>query len=119
MLEQQGESLTLFCLVTLVATLASVCISIYLSRRRGLSIAATVGWGLATILLGIAGPLTILALYSPLCFAACSRCNRRRRVDRAKCEHCSSQWEPLPTQGIEITDRSANLIRAYDKAIDD
>ena len=113
----QGESLTLFCTLVLIATAASAGITIHLCRRRGLSIAATLARGLAALLLGIAGPLSILALYSPRSFEACPRCNQRRRIDRATCEHCSSHWEPLPTQGIEIVDRCANFLRAYDKAI--
>ena len=106
-----GEGLTLFVVALVVVTAVSVILAIYACKRRGLSVSTTTRWALATVLLGLAGPIIVVALYPRFAFEACPRCNKSRRVDRAKCEHCGSEWESLAAEGIEILDRSVSLVR--------
>jgi hypothetical protein len=64
-------------------------------------------WLLLTPLLGLAAPIAIIAAYPRLVFERCSKCDRPRRVDQSKCEHCLASWEALPSQGIEIIEGQA------------
>ncbi len=62
------DSALLFCLFATIATLVSVGITIYICRQRGLAHSTTLAWALSTVLLGLAGPLTVVAIYPPRCW---------------------------------------------------
>ncbi len=96
----------------ILITLLSIGVAFYLCRRRGLSMSTSVAWSAATLLLGIAGPITIAAIYPRLVRELCQRCGKMRRVDRQKCEHCNVEWEPVPSEGIELFDGCISVLNA-------
>ena len=48
--------------------------------------------------------LAVLAIYPQVYLERCPRCDRKRRVERERCEHCDAEWEPPASEGIEIID---------------
>ncbi len=87
-----------------LVSLTCVMLTIRASRQRGLSRRPMLLWCWSVGLLGLAAPLSVLAIYRNVHREACSRCERPRRVDLELCENCGAGWD-LPTIGaIEITD---------------
>ena len=82
----------------------SVVLTVYATRPRGLGMRPTAVWCLLAALLGLGVPLAVIAIYSVAVYETCSACSKRRRVERAKCEHCGADWDSLPTEGIEIVE---------------
>lgn len=87
-----------------IQILASIVLTIYTTRRRGLSTRQTAIWCLLAGLLGLGVPLAVIAIYPVVICEACGACGKRRRVEQATCEHCGADWDPLPTEGIEIVE---------------
>lgn len=58
------------------------------------------------ILLGVATPIAVLAIYTRPSFARCTRCEKQRRIDLRQCEHCGRAWERHTPTGIEIFDEA-------------
>lgn len=87
-----------------IQILASIVLTIYATHRRGLGMRPTVVWCLLAGLLGLGVPLAVIAIYPVVVYETCTACSKRRRVERAICEHCGANWDTLPTEGIEIVE---------------
>ena len=61
-------------------------------------------WVALAFLLGLGVPLAVIAIYPAVIYETCTACSKRRRVEQATCEHCGADWDPLPTEGIEIVE---------------
>ncbi len=75
--------------------------------RRGLSRQQTRCWNWSVPFLGLAAPLSIIAIYRLVHREPCPACTAPRRVDLHECEHCGEPWQPPADQGIEIIDQAA------------
>ena len=60
------------------------------------------GWLIAGALGGISAWLAVIAIYPRLVVEQCTACQRRRRVDTDRCEHCGVDWEVPDSEGIEL-----------------
>ncbi len=93
-----------------ISFLVVTALSFWLVRgaayRRGLSRRQTRLWTWSVPLLGLAAPLSIIAIYRLVHRESCRACAKPRRVDEPTCEHCAAAWQPPTGQGIEITDRN-------------
>ncbi len=95
-----ATSLFSFTLVTLL----SLWLTRRAAQRRGLSGGQMRVWSWSVLLLGLAAPLSVVALYRRTQREPCPQCQQPRRVDENHCEHCGVQWEPPQSEGIEIVD---------------
>ena len=95
-----------FVIFAIIVMLLSVIATVYACRRRMLSRSQTVQWCCWAGLLGWATPLAVLAIYTQPTCSRCPRCEKQRRIDLRKCEHCGSEWERPAPKGIEIFDGS-------------
>jgi hypothetical protein len=87
-----------------IQLLVSIALTVYSTKRRGLSTRQTAFWCLLAGLLGLGVPLAVIAIYPVAVYETCTACSKRRRVEQATCEHCGADWDPLPTEGIEIVE---------------
>ena len=92
-----------------IVLLVSLVLVVYLCSRRACTSTQTWAWVCATLLLGAATPLAVLAIYPRLYFESCQHCGRSRRVDRAKCEHCGAERDEISSGGIGLFDREQNV----------
>ncbi len=106
-------SLSNFLAAMAFSIVVAMVLAVWLSRRRGLSKGLLISWVVGCIPLGLAAPLALAAIYSKLAYERCSGCERPRRVDRLKCEHCGADWDAAALQGIEIYEENANKNLAY------
>lgn len=88
----------------LLVTLFSLWLTRRVAQRRGLSRGQMRLWSWSVLLLGLAAPLAVVAIYCRVVREPCPQCQQLRRVDEDRCEHCGAQWEPPQAEGIEITD---------------
>ena len=89
--------------LTLLVALGLVEIA---GRRRGLNRSQLWSWLAATFALGLAAPLAMLAIYPVVVRQACPRCDKARRLDRSKCEHCGTAWDAPMPEGIELLENA-------------
>lgn len=75
-----------------------------LARARGLSRRQTTYWSFATLFLGLATPLSLVAIYPKLFQEPCPSCGKPRRIDLEACEQCGTTWPPATLTGIEVID---------------
>ncbi len=75
--------------------------------RRGLSHNQTMCWCASALLLGMAAPLSMVAIYRQVHREKCSHCGKPRRVDTETCEHCDQPWDRPLHDGIVMLDRAA------------
>lgn len=87
-----------------VVVLLSMIITYFACQRRMLSRSETIRWCCWAVLLGMATPIAVLAIYTRPACARCTRCEKKRRIDLRKCEHCGCEWERPAPIGIEIFD---------------
>ncbi len=73
-----------------------------MASRRGLSRRALWLWSGLGIVLGWAVPLAVLACYPRVVRETCTHCQKPRRIDLERCEHCHGTWEKPQREGIEI-----------------
>jgi len=99
----------LLSLAVMLVTLLMVVLTFYVARARGLGRKSTWLWALFAVFGGLTAPLALCALYPKLVCEPCPRCDRARRIDRDKCQYCSSPWEPPPSEGIEILEQAPQL----------
>lgn len=90
-----------------IQLLVSIALTVFATQRRGLSVRQMAVWCLLAALLGLGVPLAVLAIYPVAVYETCTACGKRRRVERANCEHCGADWDTLPTEGIEIIESEA------------
>ena len=93
-----------FVILGTVVLLLSMIGTCYACQRRMLSRSETIRWCCWAVLLGVATPIAVLAIYTRPACAPCTGCEKRRRIDRRKCEHCGCEWERPAPMGIEIFD---------------
>ena len=74
----------------------------FLARRYNFPAAATFGWTLFVLLLGLTGLFTFLCVQEWPARVPCPACRKRRTVDRTTCEHCQAPFGPPATNGTEI-----------------
>jgi hypothetical protein len=92
-------------LLFLLQPIVGVPLAIWAARRRRLDKRRTwlcIAWG---FLLGLAGSLSILAVYPRIARDRCISCQRPTRIDLDHCEHCSHPADDVPRIGIEIFGR--------------
>jgi|GEM_PF-1557139 len=85
-------------------TLLSLWLMRRAAQRRGLPRSQVRNWSWSVLLLGLAAPLSVVAIYRRVVREPCPQCQQPRRVDEDRCEHCGAQWEPPQAEGIEIID---------------
>lgn len=93
--------------VSILATSALAMVTYWLCQRRGLGRGTTVLWSIASLFLGLATPLAVVAIFPKLVYEVCPSCQRPRRIDREKCPHCAAAWSSAPTVGIELLEGQA------------
>ncbi len=93
--------------VAVVAMLALAACTYWLCQRRGLGRGTTVMWSIASLFLGLATPLAVVAIYPKLVYEECPSCQRPRRIDRDKCPGCYAAWSSAPPVGIELLEGQA------------
>jgi len=98
-----------FVIFAIIVMLLSMLATIYACSRRKLSRSQIVYWCCWAVLLGWATPLAVLAIYTRPTCSRCSRCDKQRRIDLRKCEHCGSEWERPAPKGIEIFDEGVAI----------
>lgn len=96
------KAIAIYLVVFVLTTSVALACTYFLIHKRSTDKRTTLFWLALTFPLGLAAPLAILAIYPRLVFERCSKCDRVRRVDSLRCEHCGAGWEPLPVQGFEI-----------------
>ena len=87
-----------------VVLLFSMIGTYFACQRRMLSRSETIRWCCWTVLLGAATPIAVLAIYTRPACLRCAGCEKQRRIDLRKCEHCGCDWERPAPMGIEIFD---------------
>lgn len=88
----------------IIQLLVNITLTVAVTRYRGLRSKLAALWLVLAGLLGLGVPLAVLAIYPVAVYEICTACQRRRRVENATCEHCSANWDALPSEGIEIVE---------------
>jgi len=91
----------------LFVTMFALWLTRQVAYRRGLSRVQTQIWYGTVMLLGIAAPLSMAAIYRRVHRESCSHCERPRRVDTDTCEHCGQTCSTPAHDGIVMRDRVA------------
>ncbi len=95
-----------FVILGTVVILISMIGTCYACQRRMLSRKDTICWCCWAVLLGVATPIAVLAIYTRPACARCTGCEKKRRIELRKCEHCGCEWERPAPMGIEIFDEA-------------
>ena len=69
---------------------------------RGLPTQSRIAWCFIAAAIGISTPLAMFFMYPKLIREKCSECDRLRRTDLQRCEHCGSNWPRATMDGTEI-----------------
>jgi len=73
-----------------------------LARGRVQGTRQQVVWLVIGLMAGVSSWLAVVAIYPRWVVESCTACQRRRRVDTDRCEHCSAAWEVADGEGIEL-----------------
>lgn len=73
-----------------------------LARSRVSSNQTQLIWLVIGALVGVPTWLAVVAVYPRPVVEPCTACQRRRRVDTDRCEHCHAEWEVPERVGIEL-----------------
>lgn len=73
-----------------------------LARSRVQSKSSLVTWLILGLLFSASAWLAVIAIYPRQIFESCTGCQRRRRVDMDRCEHCGADWDAPDRDGIEL-----------------
>jgi len=73
-----------------------------LARARLRSWQAQVIWLIIGLMVGVSVWLAVIAIYARPVVEECTFCQRRRRVDTDRCEHCGADWDVPNSEGIEL-----------------
>ena len=90
-------------LIAVMAFLATI-VTYAMARVRGLSTRQQITWSLIGFVSGLGAALAVVAIYPQVHLVQCAGCNRKRRIERDRCEHCGAEWEQPATEGIEIVE---------------
>lgn len=82
--------------------LLSLLVTGLLARRFRFSRSSSLGWLAASAMLGLAAPLTLLALRERVPTVICSGCKSRRPRDADHCPHCGQLFAEPARNGTEI-----------------
>ncbi len=110
-----ADTLWVLIVVAIVAALALAMVTNWLCRRRGLGRGSVVLWTIATLILGLATPIAVVAIYPKLVCEPCPDCQRSRRIDRTKCPHCAAKWCSPPATGIELLEGQALVVGSNER----
>jgi len=88
----------------LIALHAAVSVigTLLLVRSRVASIRSRLAWMAFGAIAGVGTWLAVIAVYPRTVLERCAGCERRRRVDRDRCEHCGAEWELPDSEGISL-----------------
>ncbi len=92
----------LFWLLLVLHSLAGGIGVFILARGRVQGARQLVVWLTIGLLAGVSAWLAVVAIYSRWVTESCTACQRRRRVDTDRCEHCGAAWEVPDREGIEL-----------------
>lgn len=73
-----------------------------LARGRVPGTRQQVVWLVIGLMAGVSAWLAVVAIYPRWVVESCTACQRRRRVDTDRCEHCGAAWEVPDREGIEL-----------------
>ena len=111
------ESLSSVAVVMLIVAFVAALATYATTRVRGLNRRERIVWSLIGFWCGIGTAIAVLAIYPRVYLDRCTRCDRKRRVERQLCEHCGAEWEPPVSEGVEIIDRiDSTVARQSDEA---
>ncbi len=79
------------------------------ARARGLTLRQQRFWAWSSLILGLAAPLAMIAIYPRVGREPCPACGKPRRIDLSNCEDCQAAWQTPELTGIEIMDGQAKL----------
>ena len=96
-----GRHRTLVTLITLHALLAAIGAAL-LARHRGCSGKACAWWAMVGLLVGVPVWVTVIAVYPRGVTEQCTDCDRPRRIDLDRCEHCGIGWEMSQPDGTQL-----------------
>jgi len=83
-------------------SLVSAIGTFFLVRMRVSSPRSQLIWILFAAFAGIGTWLAVISVYPRAVYEPCTGCERRRRIDRDRCENCGVEW-PLPdSEGIAL-----------------
>lgn len=98
----------------LLQGLVAAVLAWFMAERRGVSLRVKWIWSALGIALGWAIPLAVLACYPRIVRETCTHCQRPRRIDLERCEHCNATWEKAQREGIEIIEHEFDEARQVD-----
>jgi hypothetical protein len=101
-----------FVIMAIVVILLAMVGTGYACHRRMLSRNETICWCCWAVVLGLAAPIAVLAIYTRPACSRCTRCEKQRRIDLRKCEHCGGEWERPAPRGVKIFDECNSVGRA-------
>ena len=73
-----------------------------LARSRVSAKQSQLIWMVIGVLVGVPAWLAAVAVYPRPVVESCTACQRRRRVDTDRCEHCHAEWDVPEMVGIEL-----------------
>lgn len=73
-----------------------------LARSRLRSWQVQVIWLITGLMVGVSAWLAVIAIYARPVVEDCASCQRRRRVDTDRCEHCGADWDVPDGEEIEL-----------------
>jgi hypothetical protein len=76
--------------------------TLFLIRSRVPSTRLQYQWMAFGAIAGVGTWLAVIAVYPRAVIERCASCERRRRVDRERCEHCGVEWELPDSEGISL-----------------
>jgi len=90
------------CLLVALHAAVSAIGTLFMVRSRVPSTRSQIAWVAFGAIAGIGTWLAVISVYPRGVYEQCINSDRRRRVDRDRCEHCSAEW-PLPdSEGIAL-----------------
>jgi|GEM_PF-2235777 len=99
---RQVNAPALFWLLLGLHALAGGVGAFVLARGRVQGTRQQVVWLVIGLMAGVSSWLAVVAIYPRWVVESCTACQRRRRVDTDRCEHCSAAWEVADGEGIEL-----------------
>ncbi len=86
----------------IIHALLAAALAFWIAARRGASRTAQVWWAVLGVTFGVLALPAILVIHPKLVYEMCPECDRPRRIDTNRCDHCGAEWERLPRDGNEV-----------------
>ncbi|TWU32002.1 hypothetical protein [Novipirellula artificiosorum] len=113
-IRQNPVSTTSFIVLFLVGLVFCYAFAFWAAKQRGLHAKSRRRWLVSVPILGLAAPLSILAIYRRIYQEPCPNCDAMRRVDEDVCPNCGKPWDPPANDGIEIFDEAVTMASPCD-----